>query len=91
MGISRLSIHSISQKMAPMLDVSLADKGTCPRHLEEVRKSRELFSRVDFSGLRVDDGQAVANGFHSEDRLGPARCLASARALMAAPSSVTSP
>jgi len=54
-----------------MLDVSLADKGTCPRHLEEVRKSRELFSREDFSGLRIDDGQAVANRFHSEGRLGP--------------------
>src|ERR1044072_9055649 len=35
MGISRHSFHSISQRMTPMLDVALADRGTCPRHLRK--------------------------------------------------------
>jgi hypothetical protein len=35
-----------------------------------------LVFRGDFSGLRIDDAQAVANGFHTEDRFGQGRCLA---------------
>ena len=63
--------------MAAMLDVSLAARGTCPRYTRTCEALRTyLLFGGDFSGLRVEEAQKIANGFHSEDRFGQTRCLA---------------
>ena len=48
-----------------------------PEVYEDLRSVKNLLLfGGDFSGLRVEEAQKVANGFHSEDRFGQTRCLA---------------